>query len=83
MADSKKIIMAWGKCKVEIGDTGENDAFATTLFNVGTIKDQTTTLTSRSARTHQPQVSRLLQHCKPDLGERRGERITTFYKQAA
>ena len=42
MADSKKIIMAWGKCKVEIGDTGENDAFATTLFNVGTIKDQTT-----------------------------------------
>lgn len=46
MADSKKIIMAWGKCKVEIGDTGENDAFATTLFNVGTIKDQTTTLTS-------------------------------------
>lgn len=46
MADSKKIIMAWGKCKFEIGDTGANDAFATELFSVGVIKDQTTTLTS-------------------------------------
>lgn len=46
MADSKKIIMAWGKCKFEIGDTGENDAFATTLFSVGVIKDKSTTLTS-------------------------------------
>lgn len=46
MADSKKIIMAWGKCKFEIGDTGENDAFAYSLINVGTIKDQTTALTA-------------------------------------
>lgn len=46
MADSKKIIMAWGKCKFEIGDTGENDAFAETLFSVGVIKDKSTTLTS-------------------------------------
>lgn len=46
MADSKKIIMAWGKCKFEIGDTEENDAFATDLSSVGVIKDQTTALTA-------------------------------------
>lgn len=41
-----KIIMAWSKCKVEFGATGANDAFATNLTNVGTIKNQTTTLTA-------------------------------------
>lgn len=41
-----KIIMAWSKCKVEFGPTGENDAFATTLTDVGKIRNQTTTLTS-------------------------------------
>lgn len=46
MAETKKIIMSWGKCKFEIGDTGENDAFATELIDVGTIKDKTTVLTS-------------------------------------
>lgn len=38
--------MAWSKCKVEFGPTGENDAFATNLTDVGTIKNQTTTLTA-------------------------------------
>ena len=42
----QKIIMAWSKCQVEIGDTGENDAFAASLINVGTIKNQTTQLTA-------------------------------------
>lgn len=46
-----KIIMAWSKCKVEIGDTGENDAFATELFNVGKIRNQTTTLSSNDGDT--------------------------------
>ena len=46
MADTKKVIMAWGKCKFEIGDTGDKDAFATELFSVGVIKDQSTTLTA-------------------------------------
>lgn len=41
-----KVIMAWSKCKVEFGPTGENDAFASNLTNVGTIKNQTTTLSA-------------------------------------
>lgn len=35
-----KKIMAWSKCKVEIGKTGENDAMATSLSDIGTIKDK-------------------------------------------
>lgn len=38
--------MAWSKCKVEFGKTGENDAFATELTDVGKIRNQTTQLTS-------------------------------------
>ena len=48
-----KIIMAWSKCKVEFGPTGENDSFATSLTNVGTIKNQTTTLTAEDGDTLQ------------------------------
>jgi hypothetical protein len=43
---NRKVIMGWGKCKVEFGDTGENDAFATTLTDVGIIKDQSTELSA-------------------------------------
>lgn len=47
MADTnRKIIMSWGKCKVEFGDTGENDEFATELTDVGVIKDQSTELSA-------------------------------------
>lgn len=47
MADTnRKVIMAWGKCKVEFGDTGDADAFATELTDVGLIKDQTTELSA-------------------------------------
>ena len=35
-----KKIMAWSKCKVEIGKTGDNDAMATTLTDIGIIKDK-------------------------------------------
>lgn len=41
-----KIIMAWSKCKVEFGQTGENDTFAKVLFSVGKIRNQTTELSS-------------------------------------
>lgn len=41
-----KIIMAWSKCKIEFGATGENDAFATSLTDIGKIKNQSTQLTA-------------------------------------
>lgn len=44
MAKRKKIIMSWSKCRVEVGYTGEGDAFATELVSVGTINDKSTTL---------------------------------------
>lgn len=35
-----KKIMAWSKCTVEIGKTGDNDAMATSLTDIGVIKDK-------------------------------------------
>lgn len=46
MTDNGKVIMAWSKCKVEFGATGENDSFAKVLTNVGKIRNQTTELSS-------------------------------------
>lgn len=40
----KQIIMAWSKCSFEIGKTGENDAMATSLTDIGKIKDKSSTL---------------------------------------
>lgn len=37
-------IMAWSKCDIEIGKTGSNDAMSTTLTNIGTIKDKSSSL---------------------------------------
>lgn len=37
-------IMAWSECTVKIGETGANDAMATDLFDVGAIKDKSSTL---------------------------------------
>lgn len=53
MAENKngKIIMGWSKCKVDIGKTGDNDAFAADLFNVGKTRNQTTTLSSNDGDT--------------------------------
>ena len=39
-----KKIMAWSECTIEIGKTGENDAFASSLTNIGTIKDKSSSL---------------------------------------
>lgn len=39
-----KKIMAWSKCKFEIGKTGESDAMATSLTDIGTIKDKSSSL---------------------------------------
>ena len=38
--------MSWSKCKIEIGKTGENDAMATSLANIGVINDKSTTLST-------------------------------------
>lgn len=40
----KKKIMAWSKCTFEIGKTGDNDAMATELTDIGTIKDKSSSL---------------------------------------
>lgn len=47
----KKIIMSWSKCKIEVGETGENEEMATTLTNVGTINDKSTTLATEDGET--------------------------------
>lgn len=39
-----KKIMAWSKCTFEIGKTGTNDAMASSLTNIGTIKDKSSSL---------------------------------------
>lgn len=36
--------MAWSECKIEIGTTGSNDAMASSLTSIGTIKDKSSTL---------------------------------------
>lgn len=41
---AKKIIMAWSKCKFEIGKTKDDDTMATELTDIGTIKDKSSTL---------------------------------------
>lgn len=44
MSTPKKIIMAWSKCKFEIGPTADDDSMATTLTDIGKIKDKSSTL---------------------------------------
>ncbi len=38
--------MAWSKCKIEIGKTGDSDAMAASLTDVGVILNQSSTLTA-------------------------------------
>lgn len=47
----KKIIMSWSKVKIEVGRTGENDAMATELTNIGTINDKSTTLATEDGES--------------------------------
>lgn len=41
-----KKIMAWSKCKIEIGKTGDNDAMATELTSIGVISNQSSSLSA-------------------------------------
>lgn len=41
-----KIIMSWSKCKIEFGKTGVDDAMATALTELGTVKNKSTSLTT-------------------------------------
>ena len=43
-----KKIMAWSKCKIEIGDTGTNDAMASDLTSVGVIANQSSSLSAEA-----------------------------------
>lgn len=46
-----KIIMSWSKCKIEVGKTGDDDAMATDLTDIGIINNQSTTLASEDGDT--------------------------------
>lgn len=41
----KKVIMSWSEVLILFGETGENDAMATTLYTLGVINDKSTSLT--------------------------------------
>lgn len=43
--------MSWSKCKIEIGKTGDNDAMASSLTDIGTINDKSTTLATEDGET--------------------------------
>lgn len=43
-----KKIMAWSKCKIEIGQTGTNDAMASSLTSIGVISNQSSTLSAEA-----------------------------------
>lgn len=47
----KKIIMSWSKCKIEVGKTGNEDAMASDLFSLGTVKDKSTSLSTEDGDT--------------------------------
>ena len=40
----KSVIMSWSKCKIEVGPTGESDAMASALTDIGVINDKSTSL---------------------------------------
>lgn len=48
-----KIIMAWSKCKIEIGRTGANDAMAESLTDIGVILNQSSSLEAEAGETMQ------------------------------
>lgn len=52
---AKKTIMAWSKCTLQIGKTGEDDAMATSLTEIGPLKYQSTELTADDGDTLQMQ----------------------------
>ena len=40
--------MAWSKCKIEIGQTGTNDAMASSLTSIGVISNQSSSLSAEA-----------------------------------
>lgn len=46
-----KVIMSWSKTKIEVGKTGDADAMATELTNVGIINDKSTSMTVEDGET--------------------------------
>lgn len=43
--------MSWSKCKIEVGKTGDGDALATELTNIGVINDKSTTMSTEDGET--------------------------------
>lgn len=48
---AQKIIMAWSKCKVEIGKTGDSGAMAGSLTSIGYVKDRSAILEASEGDT--------------------------------
>lgn len=48
---TNKLIASWHKCKIEIGETGENDAMADNLESIGVIKNKSTTMSHEDGET--------------------------------
>ena len=48
---TNKLIASWHKCKIEIGETGENDAMAVNLESIGVIKNKSTTMSHEDGET--------------------------------
>ena len=52
MADTAKhIIMSWSKCKIEVAKTPDDESFPTSLTDIGTINDKSTTLATEDGET--------------------------------
>lgn len=43
--------MSWSKCKIEVGETGANDAMAASLTNIGVINDKSTALAAEDGES--------------------------------
>ena len=43
--------MSWSKCKIEVGKTGDDEAMAASLADIGTINDKSTTLATEDGET--------------------------------
>lgn len=45
---SKTIIMSWSKCKIEVAKTTDDETMPTSLTDIGTINDRSTTLATEA-----------------------------------
>ena len=52
-----KMVMSWSKCKIEVGKTGDNDAMAADLTNIGVINDKSTTMSTEDGETMQAKAT--------------------------